>query len=361
MTLYFLRREFLFKKILLILLFSFGLSTTIMAQTKTSDTVDTQQLAQDVDAFYKMMIEKHNFTEQELQTWFADAKPNQGILKTIKRPAESAMPWYKYRNIFIQQERVDLGLLFWKEHTETLKRAEKEFGVPAELIVGLIGVETKYGRIKGKIDVFNSLYTLGFHYPPRSKFFRKELKEFLILAKDQEWTPGMIQGSYAGAMGYGQFMPSSYRMYAVDFDNDDKINLLTNPVDAIGSVANYIKVHDWKKGGDIISKVDVSGADHKKLLQKSLKPSKKVALYRAAGVKIDDALDSEQLALLIELKQKDHNEYWLALHNFYVISRYNPRTLYTMAVVQLTEMIKEQYKPVVAITAGASGDTGAAK
>jgi membrane-bound lytic murein transglycosylase B len=336
----------LFKHTLFVLFISFGLFTSITAQTNDTDTIDEKQLAQELSAFYKMMIDEHNFTEQELTTWFVDAKPNQGILKTIKRPAESAMPWYKYRNIFIQQERVDLGLAFWNEHLETLNRAEKEFGVPSELIVGLIGVETKYGRIKGKIDVFNSLYTLGFHYPRRSTFFRKELKEFLLLAREQQWTPGMIQGSYAGAMGYGQFMPSSYRMYAVDFDNDGTINLLTNPVDAIGSVANYLKVHKWKKGGDIIYKADVSGADHKKLLQKSLKPSKKIADFRKAGVKIDDEDSSEQLALLIELKQKDHNEYWLALHNFYVISRYNPRVLYTMAVVQLTEMIKEQYKPV---------------
>ncbi|MFT5452358.1 MAG: membrane-bound lytic murein transglycosylase B [Enterobacterales bacterium] len=336
----------MFKHSLVVLFISFGLCTSITAQAKSTDTVDDKKLVQEVSAFYKMMIEKHNFTEQELTAWFVDAKPNQGILKTIKRPAEAAMPWYKYRNIFIQQERVDLGLAFWNEHLDTLNRAEKEFGVPPELIVGLIGVETKYGRIKGSIDVFESLYTLGFHFPQRSKFFRKELKEFLILARDQQWTPGMIKGSYAGAMGYGQFMPSSYRMYAVDFDNDGKINLLTNPIDAIGSVANYIKVHKWQKGGEMIYKADVSGAAPKKLLQKSLKPSKKVAVFRKAGVKVDDKLSSEELALLIELKQKDHKEYWLALHNFYVISRYNPRTLYTMAVVQLTEMIKEQYKAV---------------
>jgi len=334
----------LFKQMLILLLLSTAINTAVLAETKSTKMLDEKQLALDVEAFYLMMTSKHGFTETELNLWFNDVKPNKGILKAIHRPAEASMPWFKYRNIFIQQERVDLGVEFWKKNAETLQRAEKEFGVPAELIVGLMGVETKYGRIKGKNDVFNALYTLGFHYPRRSKFFRKELKEFFLLAREQDWTPGLIKGSYAGAMGYGQFMPSSYRMYAVDFDKDGKIDLLNNKVDAIGSIANYIKMHKWKKGGDIIHKAEVAGLGYKALLQRGLKPSKKISDFRKAGVTVNDSLGSDELALLIELKQKDHKEYWVALHNFYVISRYNPRTLYTMAVVQLTEMINERYK-----------------
>jgi len=330
----------LYKQILIYLLINIGLSHSLFA----ADTATEKSVAIDVNNFKQMMIKKHGFTEAELQKWFDTAKVNQRILKTIKRPAEVAMPWYKYRNIFIQQGRIDLGLAFWKQHAKTLQRAEEKFGVPAEVVVGLIGVETKYGRIKGKLDVFNSLYTLGFHFPRRSKFFRKELKEFLILAKEQQWTVGTINGSYAGAMGYGQFMPSSYRMYAVDFDGDGKINLLNNPVDAIGSVANYIKVHGWKPGGELIYKAEVSGNQYKSLLTKGLKPKNKINKFLDAGVKVSDELNPELNAILIELEQKDHKEYWLGLHNFYVISRYNPRTLYTMAVVQLTELIKEQYQ-----------------
>ncbi len=300
-----------------------------------------------VDKFITEMIANHGFEKQQLALWFDNAKVIHKIIKTIKRPAETAMPWHEYRDIFIQQERVDKGIAFWKKNAATLARAEKEFGVPAELIVGLIGVETKYGRIKGNYDVFNSLYTLGFHFPRRTKFFRKELKEFLLLAREQGWTSGMIKGSYAGAMGYGQFMPSSYRMYAVDFDKDGKINLLDNEVDAIGSVANYIKVHGWKSGETITHKVTVSGDDHKKLMIKGLKPKTSIEQFIRAGISIDREVHPQTKAVLIDLKHPNHKEYWLGMHNFYVISRYNPRKFYTMAVVQLTDLIEKQYNETV--------------
>ena len=166
---------------------------------------------------------------------------------------------------------------------------------------------------------------------------------YIQLASEEDLPAAKITGSYAGAMGYGQFMPSSYRMYAVDFDGDGKIDLLNNVSDAIGSVANYIKVHKWKTGEAIIDKAEVTGDAYKKLLQKSLKPVKKVSEFLAAGVKTNEQADANSLALLIELKQKEQKEYWLGYHNFYVISRYNPRTLYTMAVVQLTDLIKKDY------------------
>ena len=317
------------------------LQSQVMANSP--EKVEAAKIAQDVRAFMDEMIKEHEFTEQEMMTWFEGAEPDQGIIKTITRPAEAALPWHRYRKIFIQQERVDKGLEFWKEHSETLKRAEETFGVPAEVIVGLIGVETKYGRIMGKHDVFNALYTLGFHFPRRATFFKKELREFLILAREQEWTPETIKGSYAGAMGYGQFMPSSYRMYAVDFDNDGKINLLSNPVDAIGSVANYLKVHGWEKDGAMIYPAKVSGDAYKTMLKKRLKPTDPVKNLIEAGVEVSDELSPDEKAILIELEQTDGMEYWVGLHNFYVISRYNPRTLYTMAVIQLTEMIRDQY------------------
>ena len=328
----------MFKQILIYLLISVGLTTTVFA----SEPVDEKKLAIEVNEFIDMMVDEHAFDREYLEKWFASAKPNKPILKTIARPAESTMTWHRYRKIFIQQERVDKGLAFWKEHEETLARAEAKYGVPAEVILGLIGVETKYGRIKGKIDVFDSLYTLGFHFPRRSKFFRKELKEFLLLAREQEWTIGTINGSYAGAMGYGQFMPSSYRMYAVDFDDDGKIDLLNNPVDAIGSVANYVKVHGWEVDGGLVYKADVKGEKYKTLKTKGLKPKSTIEQFSQANVTVKEQLSPEMKAVLVELQQKDHKEYWLGLHNFYVISRYNPRAMYTMAVIQLTEMIKEQ-------------------
>ena len=332
------RRTFLLKQILIGLLLSFVISQDLLATEKN----DAKKLAADVDSFKQMMISKHGFSDEELTAWFSTVTTDKVILKKISRPAEAAMPWHRYRNIFIQQERVDKGIIFWNKYNEALVRAENTYGVPINLIVGLIGVETKYGRIKGKDDVFNSLYTLAFHFPRRAKFFRSELKEFLLLAREQEWPVGSIKGSYAGAMGYGQFMPSSYRQYAVDFDNDGKINLLSNPVDAIGSVANYIKVHGWKKGETIAHKASVEGTGFNKVLSRKLKPTKTVAELSAAGVKFDGEIDKNKKAILIALKQKEGMEYWIGMHNFYVISRYNPRTLYTMAVTQLSELIQIQ-------------------
>lgn len=333
------------KPILFYLLISFCLSIPVNANNSEVN----KKLVNEIDKFINEMVVNHNFQRKQIQSWFNKATVNQKILNAISRPAEATHPWHKYKNIFIQQERVDKGISFWKENAKTLARAEKTFGVPAEVIVGLIGVETKYGRIKGKFDVFNALYTLGFHFPRRSKFFKKELREFLLLARDQEWKTGTIKGSYAGAMGYGQFMPSSYRMYAVDFDNDGKIDLLDNPVDAIGSVANYIKVHGWQKGKNIVHKANVTGKEYKALLKKGLKPNATIRQFQQAGIRIEDNINPETKAVLIELRQPDHKEYWLGLHNFYVISRYNPRKLYTMAVVQLTGLVKEQYKAVVSV------------
>ncbi len=320
------------------------MSLSVPAFASKNQTDEQKQLTIEIDKFINEMVDKHNFQKKHLQKWFENAKPNNKILKTINRPAEAALPWHRYRDIFIQQERVDKGLVFWKEHAKVLARAEKKYGVPAEVIVGLIGVETKYGRIKGNYDVFNALYTLGFHFPRRSKFFKKELKEFLLLAREQAWSVASIKGSYAGAMGYGQFMPSSYRMYAVDFDDDGKIDLLDNPVDAIGSVANYINVHGWKKGKNIVHKANVSGDEYKSLMKNGLKPHAPIKHFHKAGVESDDELHPELNVLLIELTHEESKEYWFGLHNFYVISRYNPRKLYTMAVIQLTEQLKSQYK-----------------
>ena len=338
----------MFKRILLCLLLSFSLVVSVFADESVVDKIDDKQIAAEVEQFIEEMSQEYSFDKLRLRSWFANAKVVPSILKSISRPAEATMAWHQYRKIFIQPKRVTDGVAFWREHAATLERAESTFGVSAEVIVGLIGVETFYGGNKGSYDVFNALYTLGFHFPRRSKFFRKELKEFLLLARDQDWSVGSINGSYAGAMGFGQFMPSSYRMYAVDFDDDGKIDLLNNPVDAIGSVANYIKVHGWQTGGKLVYKAEVSGTDYQQMLSKSLKPSVTVADFIKAGVKVRDKIDPQLLAILIELEQKDHQEYWLGLHNFYVLSRYNPRVLYTMAVTELSGLIKEQYRVTTA-------------
>ncbi|MGK0298407.1 MAG: membrane-bound lytic murein transglycosylase B, partial [Gammaproteobacteria bacterium] len=198
----------------------------------------------DVQKFINQMVQKHGFNIKHLNTVFSKAKISTSILDAISRPAE-AMPWYKYRQIFIRKDRIELGRKFITENKELLDAAEDKFGVPPEIIAAIIGVETRYGSNKGSYNVVDSLVTLGFRYPKRASFFRSELEHFLLLAREQGIDPNIIKGSYAGAMGIPQFISSSYRTYAIDFDNDGKIDIWENVADAIGSVANYFKMHGW--------------------------------------------------------------------------------------------------------------------
>lgn len=322
------------KKLLLVLLLIFTAVDFSAAEATSPDDLIKQ--------FYADMKTEHQMSADELDIWFKDVTVNQKIIDNMNRPAEKTLTWDRYRKIFIQKDRIDQGVSFWQKHLDTLNRAEETYGVPAHLIVSLIGVETKYGRILGRFDIFRSLYTLAFHYPRRAKFFTGELKAFLVLAKQEGWDVGSMKGSYAGAMGYGQFMPTSYQAYAVDFDGDGKINLVKNVVDAIGSVANYIKQHRWQKGAPIVKQVSVTSDAADKLLSTGLKPNRTVATLRAAGVDIPADISDETKVLFFKLKT-DKDNYWIGFDNFYVISRYNPRVFYVKAVTELAEEIKAGY------------------
>ena len=232
-------------------------------------------------------------------------------------------------------------MAFYREHRATLERAERETGVPAEIIVAIIGVETYYGRIAGSYRVIDALSTLAFDYPRRSEFFTSELKHYLILTRDQGMDPLVLKGSYAGAMGYGQFMPSSYRSYAIDFDGDEKADIWNNPVDAIGSVANYFKAHGWNPGGEVVVAARAEGEVPEEMMSRGrkLKPRFTVAEFAAAGLVPTTATDPAAEAIGIEFELADGMEYWLGLHNFYVITRYNHSAMYAMSVYQLSQRI----------------------
>ncbi|MDX1734377.1 MAG: lytic murein transglycosylase B, partial [Halioglobus sp.] len=198
------------------------------------------------------LVAQEGFERDALLAVFAQAQKKDSILEAISRPAERVKPWHEYRDIFLTDKREREGVDFYAQHRETLQRAEREMGVPAEIIVAIIGVETSYGRITGRYRVLDALSTLAFDYPRRSEFFTRELKHYLILARDQGMDPTQLKGSYAGAMGYGQFMPSSYRSYAIDYDADGVVDIWNNPVDAIGSVANYFMRHGWRGGEPVV-------------------------------------------------------------------------------------------------------------
>jgi membrane-bound lytic murein transglycosylase B len=299
----------------------------------------------DVQAFIEEQAKTANFDPAELRAVFSKAEKQQSILDAISSPAE-AKPWYQYRKIFLTESRTKGGVEFWRKHTDVLDRAAQEFGVSQEIIVAIIGVETFYGRRTGSYRVLNALATLGFDYPPRASFFRKELAQYLMLARDEQWDMLDPKGSYAGAMGMGQFIPSSYRAYAVDFSGDGKRDLWDS-VDAIGSVANYFKRHGWQQGeGVAVPAVATSKSVER--LKSDLKPAYEMKKLQSHGLKPSTQLDTKGPYSLIALDVEDGMEYWIGQKNFYVITRYNHSPLYAMAVYQLAQEIKQRYQQLLA-------------
>ena len=288
------------------------------------------------------LVAEEGFEREALLRVFTQAQRKDSILEAISRPAEKTKAWYEYRAIFLTEEREARGLAFFREHREALQRAEREMGVPAEIVVAIIGVETYYGRIAGKYRVLDALSTLAFDYPRRSPFFTSELKQYLLLTRDQGFDPADLKGSYAGAMGLGQFMPSSYRNYAIDFDGDGVIDIWNNPVDAIGSVANYFKRHGWRSGEAVVFAADAPADAPAELFVQSradLKPVRSVADFAQAGVVPRQDVDRAALATAMQFELEQGYEYWLGLHNFYVITRYNHSAMYAMSVYQLSQRL----------------------
>jgi membrane-bound lytic murein transglycosylase B len=299
----------------------------------------------EVDAYIEELIQQHDFSRPELEEVLAAAERRQDIIDLMRRPAERRLNWHEYRKIFLDEQRIAGGVEFWHQNQATLERAEKEYGVAPEVIVAIIGVETRYGRVTGRHRVVDALMTLAFDYPPRASFFRKELTQFLLLAREEGKNPTSLTGSYAGAMGFGQFIPSSYRNYAVDFDRDGVRDIWQNRTDAIGSVANYFSRHGWRGAAQVTLPVQLK-AETEQLLDianQSLKPTHSIAEMAEMGV-IVDGLDPEARVLLLRLLGGDKPEYWLGFDDFYVITRYNHSRLYAMAVYQLGQEILKRRK-----------------
>jgi len=320
-----------------------GFSFLITAITSLSTHAGTITQRDDVKQFIDQMVEQHQFEKQSLLTLFSQVKLQKRVEKAIASPAE-AKPWYKYRSIFLTTSRTEGGVEFWKENADVLAETEKRFGVPPEIITAIIGVETRYSKHTGGFRVIDSLSTLAFNYPKRSKFFRKELEQFLLLCREEEANPLELTGSYAGAMGIPQFMPSSFRHYAADFDGDGKKDIWKNTSDVIASVANYFTIHGWQKGAPVAFPVSVEGEQYKEVIGNSLKPKRTLAELQSHGVNIGEStLPLDTTARLLSLKQKNSTEEWAVLTNFYVITRYNHSDHYAMAVYQLSQEIKNRY------------------
>jgi len=315
------------------------LLSNIPAIAADTSAVNIEQA--NVAAFIDEMVAEQGFDREDLSAVLASAEIKQTIIKKISTPAERTLTWAEYRKIFITKERINAGATFWRENKEMLERIELETGVPVEMIVGIIGVETYFGRITGKDRVIDALSTLAFEYPPRSTFFRKELREFLILAREEEIDPTEPMGSYAGAMGRPQFMPSSFRAYAVDSTGDGKRDIWNNWADVAGSIANYFLAHKWRVGEEVIAQATLSSdwTGPAPSPANTLKATATVESLSKQGVMFVTDLCADSKGQLLTYEGDDGIEHWVGFHNFFVITKYNHSVMYGLAAHQLGQLI----------------------
>jgi membrane-bound lytic murein transglycosylase B len=293
----------------------------------------------DVEAFIDTMVKQHDYDRDTLLDILGEAEKKQSVLDAISRPAEGTLTWAEYRPIFITQERIKAGARFWRDNRSELEDIEQRTGVPIEMLVGIIGVETYYGRITGGYRVLDALTTLAFYYPPRSKFFRRELEQFLLLIREEDMDPVDAFGSYAGAMGRPQFMPSSFRAYAVDSTGDGKRDIWNNWKDVAGSVANYFNAHGWRTGEEIAVQATIGERWSGPFPKNILKAEDTVGSLSDMGVMFSTMKGNEAAAQLLTLEGDDGDEHWVGFHNFFVITRYNRSVMYALAVHQLGQEI----------------------
>jgi len=287
------------------------------------------------------MADQYGFAPQTLRKTFRCVQIRPEIIEAMERPKE-LLPWYEYSNIFLTEESVQRGARFWKQHEAALTRANEEYGVPPEIIVAILGVETQYGRNTGNIAILDALTTLTLKYPSRAEYFRRELTEFLLLARELDINACRFKGSYAGAMGLPQFMASNYRRFAVDFDANGTRDILESPGDAIGSVAVYLKEHGWEAGAPVVDDANLEGTRYFWIEKLGIKPALPVRQLAHYGIFPRRHENAERRAALISLEGEYGPFYRLGYNNFYVITRYNHNKRYAMAVYELGERIRQR-------------------
>ncbi len=322
--------------------FFYWLAGFFLAQAAAPAAAQSQ-LAPEVETFIVEMVQKHQFEGDALRKLFAQAQSRPAILRAISAPG-TARPWHEFRRLNVDPVRIKGGVAFWREHAATLERANREYGVPEELIVATIGIETLYGRNTGSHRVLDALTTLAFQYPPRAGLFRSQLEEYLLMLRETGLDPMKVRGSYAGAIGIPQFLPGSYRRYAVDFDGDGRRDLMGTTADAIGSVANYYKAHGWRPGAAVVVPAQ-AGGDADALLQMGIKPQLKVVELKRFGVTPTAPVEEGAETALFVVETETGPRYWLGLHNFYVITRYNRSINYALAVHELAQELRALVRP----------------
>ena len=331
-------------KVIVIALLLF-ISTNVFAEVLPSTHFKS------VQNFIYEMVKEHNFNQAELQFIFSKVKLRKVYKEKQKstattKPAEKTS-WQKYQSLFVTKDRIDSGVTFWKDNQKALLNAENKYGIPSEIIVAILGIETNYGKVQGKYPTLKTLVGKAFGTSSRRNFYRNELESFLLLSRENILPPLAIKGSSAGALGYAQFIPSSYRYYAVDFDNDFKVDLFNNTQDAIGSIANYLAQHHWQHSGSIAAPIKLED-DHKSFAQESIsKPNKNAQYWRKQGLKINTEIDDNTKLALIRLGTGESMQVWLTFWNFYAITRYNHDNRYAMTVYQLSKQLEQAFTSTI--------------
>jgi membrane-bound lytic murein transglycosylase B len=316
------------------------LAVVLVANSGPAAAIDVKRA--DVKDFIAHMAGTSSFTKRQLRKLLKAAKSQPAIIDAMDRPAEKAKPWSEYRPIFVTERRIREGAEFWAAHRQALDQASIHSGVPPEYLAAILGVETYYGRLTGSYRVLDALATLAFEYPARAPFFRDELEQYLLLTRDMGLDPLSVKGSYAGAMGAPQFMPSNYRRYAVDADADGHIDLWTNWPDVCASVGNYLKEHGWNAGEPVLSEASVAPDQAPDLDGRTLALSETVGSLHTKGVSFDSPMPRDAPALLIAVDDTDGVHWRVGYNNFYVITRYNHSALYAMAVYELAAAVKQR-------------------
>jgi membrane-bound lytic murein transglycosylase B len=306
-----------------------------------------------MEKFIDQMVQAHGFDAKALHRVFAKVQTSQGVTRAIAAPSTSK-PWYEFKPLFVDAQRITGGVKYWNDNAELLERARKEFGVPEAIIVSVIGIETRYGKRTGNFRVMDALSTLAFDVPGRADYFRRELEQFLLLAREQQWDPLSINGSFAGAMGMPQFMPTSYRRYAIDFNADGHTDLWNDPADIIGSVGSYLHQSGWKEGTPIVAPARVDTAEWKPLVDLGLKPTLTLDQWKMRGVDTLSNVQASLAASLFTLDLLGGPEFWFGFENFYAILQYNRSRNYAMAVHELAnEIVRERER----VAAGVSSNS----
>lgn len=298
-------------------------------------------LRPEIESFIDEMAVKHAFDRRSLRRLFRKAQPRPGVIRAISTPG-TARPWHEFRALYLDEKRIAAGIEFWRRNAAILARTRREYGVPEEIVVATIGVETFYGRNIGRFRVLEALSMLAFDYPPRAALFRAELEEFLLLTRETGFDALEARGSYAGAMGIPQFLPSSYRKYAIDFDGDGHPDLWRSPADAIGSVANYYRMFGWQTGAPIVVEAQAAGDDVESVLADGIKPHARIAELKQRGILPLAPVDEEAMATLVRVEADSGPQYWLGLQNFYVITRYNRSVNYALVVYELARELRSR-------------------